>query len=56
MKASDDAPGQDPRTKKPYRSPRLFVYGDFRELTAAKGGAEFDGVGKPSTRSVGVPG
>ncbi len=33
------------RKKKPYRSPRLVTYGDFRSLTrvASKGGVKGDG-------------
>jgi hypothetical protein len=42
-----------PRAKRPYRSPALKVYGDFRKLTTAKGGNMGDGSGKPSTRSRG---
>ena len=37
--------------KRPYRSPALKVHGDFRKLTAAKGGNNNDGSGKPRTRS-----
>ncbi len=37
------------REKKPYRSPRLVVYGDLRRLTRAKGGNKTDG-GQPKTR------
>jgi hypothetical protein len=39
--------------KRPYRAPELTVYGDFRKLTAAKGGRMNDGGGKPRTRSTG---
>jgi len=44
------------RKKKPYTSPRLVAYGDFRTLTRAttKGGIATDGGGKPQTR-VGGP-
>lgn len=38
------------RGKRPYRSPRLVVYGDLRRLTTAKGGTLGDGGGKPTTR------
>ncbi len=32
------------RKKKPYRSPRLVTYGDFRNLTrSSKGGTKQDG-------------
>ncbi len=37
------------REKKPYRPPRLVVYGDLRLLTKAKGGNKTDG-GLPKTR------
>ena len=40
------------RKKKPYRSPQLVTYGDFRSLTrltGAKGGTKNDG-GGPKTR------
>lgn len=36
--------------KKPYRPPRLVVYGDLRTLTMAKGGVNNDGGGKPRTK------
>lgn len=41
--------------KKPYRSPRLVVYGDLRRLTtlissSAKGGIKADGTGRPKTK------
>ena len=39
--------------KRPYRAPTLKVHGDFRKLTAAKGGSSNDGGGKPKTRSSG---
>lgn len=38
------------QTKKPYRSPRLVVYGDLRRLTTAKGGTQTDG-GKPKSKT-----
>ncbi len=40
------------RKKKPYRSPRLVTYGDFRSLTrgAAKGGMKNDGGGRPQSK------
>lgn len=41
--------------KKPYRAPRLVVYGDLRRLTMAKGGTAGD-AGKPSTRLSGGAG
>ncbi len=42
-----------PGKKKPYRSPRLSVYGNLRRLTAfvTKKGNKGDGLGKPATRS-----
>ncbi len=44
------------RKKKPYQSPRLVVYGDFRTLTRAKGGGANDGGGpKPKTKAGGGP-
>ena len=48
MKRKTDEPTP---AKRPYRSPALRVYGDFRKLTAAKGGNNNDGSGKPRTRS-----
>lgn len=40
------------RKKKPYRTPRLVAYGDFRTLTqTGKGGNKADGAGVPKTRS-----
>lgn len=42
------------QTKKPYRSPRLAVYGDLRRLTAAKGGTRSD-AGLPKTKTTGSP-
>ncbi len=44
MKAKTTRPA-----KKPYRPPRLLVYGDLRSLTTAKGGTKGDG-GMPKTR------
>jgi hypothetical protein len=35
--------------RKPYRSPKLVVYGNLRRLTKAKGGQKGDG-GMPKTR------
>ncbi len=43
------------RKKKPYHSPRLVVYGDFRTLTRAKGGGANDGGSKPRTKAGGGP-
>lgn len=39
--------------RKPYRSPRLVVYGDLRRLTMVKGGTKGDGGGKPATKASG---
>ncbi len=39
--------------KRPYRTPALKVHGDFRKLTAAKGGGANDGSGKPRTKGSG---
>jgi len=39
--------------KRPYRAPVLKVHGDFRKLTAAKGGTSADGSGKPKTKASG---
>ncbi len=44
MKAKATSP-----KKKPYRPPRLIVYGDLRRLTT-KGGNRMDGAGAPKTR------
>ena len=46
----------DPRAsvKRPYRAPALKVHGDFRKLTAAKGGTNADGSGKPKTKTTGT--
>jgi len=44
---------KDRRKKKPYRSPHLVAYGDFRSLTrvtGAKGGSKNDGGSNPRTR------
>lgn len=43
------------RKKRPYRPPRLVVYGDLRRLTMAKKGTRLDGAGKPRTRLSGFP-
>lgn len=42
------------QTKKPYRPPRLTVYGDLRRLTMAKGGNRSDS-GAPKTKTTGAP-
>ena len=43
----------DPRAsaKRPYRAPALKVHGDFRKLTAAKGGGANDGGSSPRPRA-----
>jgi hypothetical protein len=50
MKRRTDEPSP---ARRPYRSPTLKVHGDFRKLTAAKGGGLNDGGGKPKTKSTG---
>ena len=50
---SSDKPSDRPSSsgaKKPYRAPRLIVYGDLREITKAKGGSKGDGGGNPATK------
>ena len=39
--------------KRAYRAPVLKVHGDLAKLTAAKGGADNDGSGKPRTKASG---
>ena len=51
MKRRADEPSS---VRKPYRSPTLKVHGDFRKLTAAKGGSGNDGSGKPKTKTTGA--
>jgi hypothetical protein len=46
---------RQPGAKRPYRAPKLRVLGDFRKLTANKGGDKGDGSGKPNTRTNGSP-
>jgi hypothetical protein len=52
----DDAPDKTPRSeresgRKPYRPPKLTVYGDLPRLVAmAKPGSRSDGAGKPKTK------
>ena len=45
---------EDELRKRPYRRPRLVVYGDFRALTGKggepKGGTKNDAKGTPKTR------
>jgi hypothetical protein len=36
--------------KKPFRAPKLTIYGDLRRLTQAKGGGKADGRGVPATK------
>jgi hypothetical protein len=40
--------------RRPYRSPALTVHGDFRKITAVKGGTSGDGAGKPKTKASGT--
>jgi len=44
---------EQPAPKRAYRTPSLKIHGDFRKVTAAKGGTNNDGSGKPQTRSSG---
>ena len=37
--------------KKPYRSPKVVIYGDFNRLTLMKGANDADGTGNPPTRN-----
>jgi hypothetical protein len=37
--------------KKAYRTPKLVVHGDLRDVTRAKTGGANDGSGKPHTKS-----
>ncbi len=37
--------------KRAYRKPSLKIHGDFRKVTATKGGTANDGGGKPRTRN-----
>ncbi len=54
MNSNETKPKSKGPRRKPYRSPRLVVYGDLRRLTKmfamAKGGAKGDGGGVPMTR------
>lgn len=54
MKASETNPKPESQKRKPYRQPRLVVYGDLRRLTMAKGGTKTDGTGKPATKASGA--
>jgi hypothetical protein len=47
----DAAGTQSKPGKKPYRTPRLSVYGELSELALVKGGAKGDGPGKPATKA-----
>lgn len=42
------------KKRKPYRRPRITVYGDLRRLTMVKGGGNNDGGGKPATKISGA--
>jgi hypothetical protein len=37
--------------KRAYRTPSLKIHGDFRKVTASKGGTNNDGTGKPRTKN-----
>ena len=55
MNSNETMPKPQGSRRKPYRSPRVVVYGDLRRLTklmppAAKGGALGDGGQVPMTR------
>jgi hypothetical protein len=39
--------------KRPYRAPTLKIHGNLGKLTAAKGGTNNDGSGKPNTKASG---
>ena len=41
---------RDESKKRPYQSPKLVTYGDFRTLTGVKGGALGDGKAKGNSR------
>lgn len=43
------------QAKKPYRSPRLEVYGDLRRLTQTKGSIKPDAGGGPKSKLAGGP-
>jgi len=48
---------QSPEPKRPFKTPKLTVYGDLAKLAAAKGGNKADGGGpKPDTRTSGSSG
>ena len=38
------------RLKRPYRTPRLTIYGNLRELALQKGGMRGDGGGNPKSK------
>ncbi len=46
---------REAKKKRPYESPKLVTYGDFRTLTGVKGGTRGDGAGKASTRLTSKP-
>ncbi len=43
MKAPNKEKSDQVKAKKPYRAPRLVVYGDLKSITAARSGARTDG-------------
>ena len=47
---------REAKKRRPYESPKLVTYGDFRTLTGVKGGNKGDGRGKSSTRLTGKGG
>ena len=47
-------PDRPAPAKRPYRAPTLKVHGNFSKLTAAKGGTNSDGTGKPNTKLSGA--
>jgi len=48
MKRKADQPATP---KRAYRTPSLKIHGDFRKVTASKGGTNADGSGKPRTKN-----
>ena len=54
LKPSSDSEAENTEVtiqgKKPYRAPKLFVYGDLSRITHGKGGNKGDGNGNPATK------
>ena len=46
--SSEETPA---RSKRPYRTPRLTVYGSLRHLALGVGGGKADGAGAPKSRA-----